>query len=312
MKWIFSLLPYFLVLLVPIDSNAMSNPDRRIQLVGAVVDVSFSPDMDDRDLSVSRVQILDRIERSALAVASYFQGFPVSHLDIVVNPGGSQKVNGTAYSGSAPMIILHIGRHTTFADLEKDWVIVHEMVHLAFPPMRSRHNWIEEGLATYIEPIVRVRAGLMAEKEAWHWLLTGTPKGLPESGDRGLDFTSTWGRRYWGGAVYFLLADIKIREQTKNRFGIEDALRAIKVAGGTMQRPRTWSIVSTLEIGDRATKTSVMTQLYHQMKDKPMPVDLDAIWRRLGVSLKDNKVYFNEAAPQSWLRRSLISTNKSK
>lgn len=284
----------------------MSHPDAQIKVGTSLIDISFAPGMEDDRLSVSRNQILDSLEKSARAVADYFQHFPVSHLDIVVNPSDHYKINGTAYSGAEPMIILHIGYQTTLSDLHKDWVIVHEMVHLAFPPMRKRHNWIEEGLATYIEPIVRVRAGMMLEKDAWQWLLTGTPKGLPEYGDRGLDFTPTWGRRYWGGAVYFLLADIQIREQTNNKFGIEHALRAITSAGGTMQQQHTWSIIKTLNIGDSATGTGILTKLYNQMKDKPMKVDLDALWKRLGVSSRKNKIHFDKQAPQSWLRRAII------
>ena len=57
------------------------------------------------------------------------------------------------------------------------------------------------------------------------------PKGLPAAGDRGLDYTPTWGRTYWGGALFCLLADIDIRKRTSNRFGLQDALRAIVAAG---------------------------------------------------------------------------------
>lgn len=36
--------------------------------------------------------------------------------------------------------------------------MTHEMVHLAFPSVPDQHHWIEEGLATYVEPIARARA----------------------------------------------------------------------------------------------------------------------------------------------------------
>ena len=41
--------------------------------------------------------------------------------------------------------------------------------------------------------------------------------GLPEPGDEGLDYTHTWGRTYWGGATFCLLADVRIRRETHNR-----------------------------------------------------------------------------------------------
>ena len=45
------------------------------------------------------------------------------------------------------------------------------------------------------------------------------PFGLPKEGDKGLDYTHTWGRTYWGGAIFCLLADIEIRQQTNNKNG---------------------------------------------------------------------------------------------
>ena len=62
-----------------------------------------------------------------------------------------------------------------------------------------------------------------------------------------------------------------------------------------------------LEIGDQATESSVLSMLYTQMKDQPVEVDLDAIWRRLGVSLNGKQIVFDDSAPQAMLRRALIS-----
>ena len=59
------------------------------------------------------------------------------------------------------------------------------------------------------------------------------PKGLPRAGEGGMDQSPSWGRTYWGGALYCLQADIAIREQTANRVGLQTALRAIlKETGG--------------------------------------------------------------------------------
>ena len=87
---------------------------------------------------------------------------------------------------------------------------------------------MEEGLATYVEPLGRARTGLIAVEQVWSELLDGLPKGLPGAGDRGLDRTPTWGRTYWGGALFWFLADVEIRRRTSGRRGL-DALRAIVV-----------------------------------------------------------------------------------
>ena len=105
------------------------------------------------------------------------------------------------------------------SDFTDDWVLTHEMVHLAFPSVPEEHHWIEEGSATYIEPIARARAGDLTPEKVWGDLVDGLPQGLPQPGDRGLDFTPTWGRTYWGGALFCLLADIEIRKRTANQEG---------------------------------------------------------------------------------------------
>lgn len=283
------------------DSNF---PDAKINLNGTQIDVSFAPGAS--NLSLTHKQITDWIEAGAKAVANYYQGFPVDYLSIVINTGGGSKVSGSAYSGLKPLIILRIGENTSPQKLKKDWVLVHEMVHLAFPSVYKQHHWMEEGLATYIEPIVRVRAGLMSEKDAWTWMLTGVPKGQPKRGDKGLDFTPTWGRTYWGGALFSLQADYLIRKQTKNRYGLGHALRTIAKAGGTMQREGSWPLSRALKIGDKATGTTVLMTLYNQMKDKPIKVDLESMWKRLGVRLNGKQITFNKNAPEASMRRVLI------
>jgi agmatine/peptidylarginine deiminase len=69
----------------------------------------------------------------------------------------------------------------------------------------------------------------------WLDLVRDMPQGLPQVGDRGLDYTHTWGRTYWGGALFCLLADVEIRRQTNNGKGLEHALRGILDAGGDIR-----------------------------------------------------------------------------
>ena len=102
----------------------------------------------------------------------------------------------------------------------------------ALPDMPDRYAWLSEGLAVYIEPVARVQAGDLTAPEIWQAMMRDMPKGLPQAGDQGLDNTGTWGRKYWGGAMFCLLADIEIRKRTNNRLGLQDAMRGVVAAGG--------------------------------------------------------------------------------
>src|SRR5262249_14455584 len=159
----------------------------------------------------------------------------------------------------------------------------------------ERHHWIEEGIATYVEPLARVRAGTLAPGKVWSDMVRDMPQGLPEPGDRGLDNTHTWGRTYWGGALFCLLADVEIRKRTGNGKGLEDALRAINHAGGTIEAD--WPLEHALQIGDQAIGSGVMRELYQKMATAPMPVDLPALWKQLGVERRGDSAVFDDKAP---------------
>jgi hypothetical protein len=80
--------------------------------------------------------------------------------------------------------------------------MTHELVHLAISSLPDEHHWLEEGLATYVEPIARSQDGQLPATNVWHGMLAGMPEGQPRRGDHGLDETHTWGRTYWGGAMF--------------------------------------------------------------------------------------------------------------
>src|SRR5260370_685962 len=136
------------------------------------------------------------------------------------------------------------------------------MVHVALPQLSGEHVWLEEGLATYIEPIARAQAGLVPSEYVWRRFLWGMPHGLPQAGDLGLDHTHTWGRTYWGGALFCLLADIQIRTRTENHHSLQDVLRAIVEAGGNNEVQ--WPLAQLLRVAAEAAGTPVLSELYTQ------------------------------------------------
>jgi hypothetical protein len=199
---------------------------------GAEIGVSFESD----EFDLPRTALLGWVSQSARAVSSYFGRFPVPRARVRIFAGGGSGVsNGTSFGDDGAWCRITVGRQTTAADLNDDWMLTHEMVHFGFPSVARRHHWIEEGTATYVEPIARVQVGNLTAAQVWSDLLRDMHQGLPEQGDDGLDNTHTWGRTYWGGALYCLLADIGIRKNTANAKGLEHALRAINRAGGTIE-----------------------------------------------------------------------------
>jgi hypothetical protein len=281
-------------------SRTAAQDNAQLEIGGGKIDVIFSsaPAEPLRDL------VLRWVASSARAVTVYYEQFPVSHLQIRLRFFEGRGVRGGRTTGwDGPAIAIAVGWSSSASDFTEDWVLTHEMVHLAFPSVPEEHHWIEEGSATYIEPIARARAGDLTPEKIWGDLVDGLPKGLPRPGDRGLDFTPTWGRTYWGGALFCLLADIEIRKRTRNKKGLEDALRAILKAGGTIESD--WPIARTLEIGDGGTGVPVLRELYEKMKATPAPVDLSALWKELGVERRGGKIKFDSKAPRAAIRTAI-------
>jgi len=248
---------------------------------------------------------------AAESVRIYYGVFPISQVSVHIIPFRGKGIrNGMAFgTDEGGRITLRVGTETSAAEFASDWTLTHEMLHLAFPSVADKHHWIEEGLATYVEPIARIRAGHLASQKMWAELVRDMPQGLPESGDRGLDHTHTWGRTYWGGAMFCLLADVEIRRQTKNKKGLEHALRAILEAGGDIRK--SWDVSEAFRIGDRATGTRVLQNLYEAMKDKPVHVDLDGLWVDLGVRFDGQELKFDEDARFAAIRRAITTDSRS-
>ena len=251
----------------------------------------------------SEEELLGWVRSSAAVVSRYFGRFPADGALLLVLPVPGDQIHGRARGSGGASVLFFVGTDLDMAEARRSWQLVHELVHLGFPSLSRQHLWAEEGLATYVEPIARARAGELSQEKVWGDLVRGLPQGLPRRGDEGLDRTHTWGRTYWGGALFWLLADVGIRERTGNRFGLEHALRAVVAQGGSIVER--WPLRRALEVGDRAVGTKVLEELYAKMSSLPANVDLDALFRRLGVAVRGKAVEFDDGAPLARVRRAI-------
>ena len=258
-------------------------------------------------LSVDRADLEHWITTASRAITGYYGQFPVARLRIRVVPIEGRSMRGTTWGGRTAFIRILLGAGISGADLENDWRLTHEMVHLAFPQLDSNQDWFEEGLATYVEPIARALDGSYAAEEVWRRFIEGMPFGAEPMARSGLDEGRGWARTYWGGALFCLLADLAIREQSNQRFGLRDALAGIVRAGGSIEG--TWTMQEILQTADAAVGTTTMSSLYADLSSNPRRVELDEIWRRLGVELSHGTVSYDETAPQAATRRAIVTAD---
>jgi hypothetical protein len=267
-------------------------------VAGAQIELQFTPGFDDAQRERARQWVV----RSAEAVAGYFGRFPVPQLELLLQGSeGSGVASGATFGEPSLHTRIRLGRETSVTQYRDDWVLVHEMVHLAVPRVPRPQRWLHEGIATYVESLARSRAGLVDAGQVWRGWVRQMPSGQPQAGDRGLDQTLTWGRVYWGGAMFCLLADVRTRQRDPACRGLQQALQGVLQANGDYRVA--WPVQRILATGDAALGQTTLSDLYRELKDSTTAIDLATLWRELGVD--DERL--RDDAPLAAVRRAILA-----
>ncbi len=251
-----------------------------------------------------RVTVLDWVRRTAEAQANYWQGFTARQMLLALVP--ATRRFGVGYGRTVPgggvTVMVEVGADVDRRRLFNDWVLTHEFVHTGMPFVRGRNTWFMEGAATYIEPIIRARAGWKTEEEVWRDWVESMPQG---NGAFAIGLANASGRQnYWGGATFMLLVDLAIRRSTQGGKGLEDCL------GGALWSGLDGSLRVDLgeyaDACDRATGTTAMADLIERHVARNEPVDLAALWRELGISMVGGRVVLDDSAPAAAWRKTIV------
>ncbi len=269
-----------------------------LALPGGEIELQFTPDFS----ALQRAAAQAWVQRCADVVVRYFGRFPVPAVELLLQGRtGDGVVGGATLAEPSLHIRVRVGRDTTAEQFRADWVLVHEMVHLALPRVPRPQRWLHEGAATYIETVARARAGLLQAAHVWRGWAKHMPQGQPRAGDQGLDHTPTWARTYWGGAMFFLQADVRLRQRGTPARGLQQAMQGVLAAGGDYRVA--WDAERIFAAADAALGQTTLSDMYARMKDQPSPADLVALWRELGVdgaTLRDD-------APLAAVRRAILA-----
>jgi hypothetical protein len=287
--------------LTGLSAVTVASSPQNFDIDGVRVALEFA----DSDFSNGIEPLVAWIKRSLGVVAGYYGHFPVAELRIRVSSASGGGVHhGTTFGAHGAFIRMSVGREVTQTELFNDWVLIHEMTHLALPDVGPEHVWLSEGAAVYVEGVARAQAGNRPAIDVWAEQARSMPRGLPQSDDVGLDHTHTWGRTYWGGALFCLLADVEIRRRTDNKVGLQTALRAVaRTSGGLVSD---WPIERVLAVGDAAVGTHALEDLYARSKDTPLQTDLPSLWRSLGIEPAGETVQLNDNAPLAKIRDAIM------
>ncbi|MCS6798001.1 MAG: hypothetical protein NZ898_05660 [Myxococcota bacterium] len=171
-------------------------------------------------MQATDAEIVSWITDATSCVARLARRPVARHLLVVVAPvrGSRDPVAFGHVTRGGPSVLLLVDERAGAAALRRDWVAVHELVHLLLPPVRRDDALLPEGIATYYQELLRARCGLISAQEGRAALAQGFERGRRAAtgrtlGEESRDMyaTGAFVRVYWAGAAIAALADRELR-----------------------------------------------------------------------------------------------------
>jgi hypothetical protein len=259
------------------------------------------------------------LEAAASAVASVYGRFPRDRVQVVVRPvpagsghGHDPVPFGSSWQGGGAALLLLLSERARDEDLPGEWVAVHEMVHLAMPPISHEDAWLSEGFATYYQEVLRARAGFLEPLEAWRTLDAGFERGREDGGDaplaeesRRMRQTHEYLRVYWAGAAIALLVDVELRRGSGGASTLDGAMRRLTERHGGA--PRFLAADDAIAEVDRYAGRAVFRTVADAALASSDFPPLEEAYRWLGLARERGALVAVPGAPGAAVRDAIVA-----
>lgn len=202
---------------------------------------------------------LNWLTTTAKAIEAVYGYFPQDHTNILLIPIGPQSGPipwGEVQRGGYPSVHLFIDETRPTQDFIDDWTGSHELSHLFLPKLIPGARWMSEGVASYYQNVARARTGLISQETAWRKMKAGFQRGRRDFNNRPLTQANKTMHVYWGGAAYFFLADLRLRESGQSLDSVLNALSACCLPSFVR-----WSPTQVAQKLDQLSNTHIFTNL---------------------------------------------------
>ncbi len=215
------------------------------------------------------------------------------------------------YRNEVDRVEFFIATKATTQELKRAWTGYHELAHLLIPYQGWGDAWFSEGLASYYQYILQARAGILTEQEMWQEIYEGYQRGLSDTRFEGQDLRSVsdnmrqeggFMRVYWSGAWYFLAADARLRQQSRGRHNLDQALAKLNLccANDPMSAP---AMARKL---DELNRVLLFQPLFEQVSTSLSIPPFEPIFASLGITVTGGKVRLQSEGPGAMLRRQIV------
>lgn len=255
-------------------------------------------------------------DAAALLLQAYGR-LPVPQIQALVIPiagrdGGDPVPWAQTRRGGGLAVHFYVARNASAQVLRDDWTAAHEYAHFLHPYLGASGRWLAEGLASYYQNVLRARAGLLSEHEAWRLLHAGFVRGQRQGGGSTLDEAARrmpqerqFMRVYWSGAAYWLEADLALRTHDRGAQTLDEALS--RFAACCLPQSRGWTPERFTAELDRVLDTDVFAPLYARYRHRRDVPDLSDAYERLGLRADGAELRFDGDETPTRLRRSIMA-----
>lgn len=263
-------------------------------------------------LSVSDEGVRQYIRSGAEAVATLNGRLPFERAQILVvpvGPGRDDVAFGHVGRGGGGSVMLFVRENAELESMKRDWILVHELSHLALPYVRRADAWLSEGLATYYQEVLRARGGLRTPLESWRALHSGLASGRRDGGSArslreesaNMRQTFAFRRVYWGGAAFALELDVALRRQGSSL----DALLA-RLEDCCTEQYEPWSAQRLISELDRLSGSSLPSEIAARHLAAEQIPALTDLYDFLGLRVVDDGgLQLDGSAPGADIRRAI-------
>lgn len=204
-------------------------------------------------------QLTQWVAHTAGTVADITGQYPVDNGQALILPMPSRSGPvpwGELQRGGLPSVHLFVNPNHKMQDFYQDWTASHEFSHTLLPKTEYADRWISEGMATYYQYIIMARSGVLTPDVAWDKMRQGLIKGRKASNNHSLRDAKGTKHAYWGGAAFFMLADLALREKNKR---LDDVLAALHDC--CVPSAKQWQTTDFMKKLDALSQTTIFTEL---------------------------------------------------
>jgi len=251
------------------------------------------------------------------ALLTVYGEWPKDNFNITIKGSSSRHGPvpwGQVTRGSPDKVLLVVNPESDIQEITNDWTAFHELSHLLIPYRGHGDMWFSEGLATYYQNIIQARAGLLSETDLWFKLASGFERGRKQNQWSHIDLAEisdnmrkyhNFMRVHWSGVHYWLTADIKLRQQSRNNKTLDSMLKQLKYCC----QHRSMSAAAIAEELDQLAGVNIFKPMFVEYRSSYAMPGYEPVLAGLGVipDLKDRKynVVLTTDAPHADIRKNI-------